>query len=184
MAGADRFRERAGDAPGRGASVSVASVPFGERVAAVSGGALIVLMLLDWFGGRNAWQLKFVDFLLLAIAILALGLAVSRAVGQGGPAGTGLSGLVLTIAGGVAVGMMLTLVLESSGGTVPLVLSLLATVGILGGGLLAMRDASASGVPRVMGPSSSASGSREAGRSGSPHGERHPSGRPTPPRRP
>jgi hypothetical protein len=108
----------------------------GERLAAISGVALVLFMLFDWFGGNNAWQLKLMDLVLLAIAGLAVGLAVLGATGRG-PVES--AGLTLTVAGGVAVGTMLTLVLESSGGTVPLVLSLLATVGILGGGLVELR---------------------------------------------
>ena len=141
MAGADRFR--GGTARGRGAPASGGGRPGpslaggttapGERLAAISGVALVLFMLFDWFGGSNAWQLKLVDLVLFAIAVLAVGVAVLGATGRGQ---FEAAGLVLTVAGGVAVGTMLTLVLESSGGTVPLVLGLLATVGILGGGLV------------------------------------------------
>ncbi len=97
-------------------------------------------MLFDWFGGRNAWQLRLMDVVLLAIAVFAVGLAVTGAVGRG-RGEFEAAGLALTVAGGIAVGTMLTLVLESSGGTVPLVLSLLAALGILGGGLVELRGA-------------------------------------------
>lgn len=141
MAGADRFR--GGTAPGRAASASGGRRPGpalaggtiapGERLAAISGVALVLFMLFDWFGGSNAWQLKLMDLVLFAIAVVAVGVAVLGATGRGR---FEAAGLALTVAGGVAVGTMLTLVLESSGGTVPLVLGLLATVGILGGGLV------------------------------------------------
>lgn len=92
-------------------------------------------MLVDWFGGANAWQLRYADLLLLAIALLAAGHAAARMAGRElAPDDT--AAVALTAAGGVGVGVMLTLVLESSGGTVPLVLSLLATIGIMGGGLV------------------------------------------------
>ena len=158
MEGADRLRERtrdarAGRAFGRpaggsrsGAGLSAAAVSPGERMAAASGVALALLMLLDWFGGRNAWQLGFVDVLLLAIAGFAVGAAAVRATGGGGSARGGAPGLALTVAGAVGVGVMLTLVIESTGGTVPLVLSLVATIGILGGGVLVLRDGGGSEV--------------------------------------
>jgi hypothetical protein len=97
-------------------------------------------MLLDWFGGRNAWQLRLTDVVLLLIGAFAVVLAARGAAGRDrGPVEA--VGIGLTVAGGVAVGVMLTLVLESSGGTVPLVLSLLAAAGILGGGLVELRAA-------------------------------------------
>ena len=100
MAGAERVRERPeGARPG-------------ERLAAISGVALVLLMLLDWFGGANAWQLRFADLLLLAIAVLAIGLAASRVAGRA-PAPDDTAAVALTAAGGVGVGVMLTLVLES-----------------------------------------------------------------------
>lgn len=102
--------------------------------------ALALLMLLDWFGGRSAWQLKWIDLLLLAIALFAVAVAVARATGRDAIAPAALAA-TLTVAGAVAVGMMLTLVAESTGGTVPLVLSLGAATGILGGGLLAVGGA-------------------------------------------
>jgi hypothetical protein len=107
----------------------------------VSGVALALLMLLDWFGGRNAWQLKWTDLLLLAIAVFAVAVALLRGAGReyGGPVAA--PALALTVAGAVAVGVMLTLTAESTGGTVPLVLSLAAAAGILCGGLLSVGGA-------------------------------------------
>lgn len=152
MEGGDRFRGRApagrdyrtggaGRRGGGGPSVSPGSVAPGERLAALAAVALALLMLLDWFGGRSAWQLRLIDVVLLGIALLAVGLAVAGAAGRR-PEGRETAGLALTVGGGVAVGAVLTLVLESSGGTVPLVLSLLAALGILGGGVVELRQAS------------------------------------------
>lgn len=166
MSGADRVRGRIRGAqsggaggprrdggPRTGLASPVRAVGPGERLAAVSGAALVLLMLLDWFGGRNAWQLELTDLVLVAIAAFAVAVAVARGAGRE-PFGPAATGPALTVAGGVAVGAMLTLVLESSGGTVPLVLSLVAAGGILGGGLLAIRAAGgAAGPPAEVRPS-------------------------------
>jgi hypothetical protein len=154
MAAVDRVRERLQDArerldraragAGRGGGVGAgrgfdpARVGAGERVAAISGLALLALMLLDWFGGRSAWQLKWIDLVLSAIALLAIALALTQAIDREQvPRDT--AGIGLTVAGGVTVGIMVALVFESTGGTVPLVLSLFAAGGMLYGGLLALR---------------------------------------------
>jgi hypothetical protein len=112
----------------------------GERLAAISGVALALLMLFDWFGGSNAWQLKWTDLLLVAIAVLAVAVALAGGTGRQ-PAEAEAAPLALTVAGAVALGVMVTLVAESTGGTVPLVLSLAAAAGILCGGLLALTGA-------------------------------------------
>ena len=80
-------------------------ISFGEMVAAVSGAALIFVMLVfDWFGykdvpgGGSAFQwMSFLDIVLLLIGILAIGLAVGRATGNvpsdlPAPAGTIVAG--------------------------------------------------------------------------------------------
>lgn len=166
MAGSDRVRGRpravraGGESRRVGAGGRAAGPPRqassagpGERVAAASGVALALLMLLDWFGGRNAWQLELMDLVLLGIAVFAVAVAVTGGAG-GGTADRSPLALGLTVAGGVAVGAMLTLVVESSGGTVPLVASLGAAAGILVGGLLAMgatRRRGRNGPPPVSG---------------------------------
>jgi len=110
-------------------------------------------MLFDWFLGGSAWQLKWVDLLLFVLAALAVAVAVIRAVNREALP-LEAAGLLLLLAGAVAVGAMLTLVLESSGGTVPLILSLVAAGGILGGGLLTVRS------PALDGRSDGGSGGR------------------------
>ena len=162
MAAVDRVRERLQDARerldraraggGRGGGVRAgrgfdpARVGAGERVAAVSALALLLLMLLDWFGGRSAWQLKWIDLVLFAIALLAIALAFTQAIDREQVA-RDTAGIGLTVAGGVTVGIMVTLVFESTGGTVPLVLSLFASGGMLYGGLLALREPGRSATP-------------------------------------
>ncbi len=126
-------------------------------LSAASALLLLILMLFDWFLGGSAWQLKWVDLLLLALAALAIAAAVGRALNREAVQ-LDAAGLVLTVAGAVALGTMLTLVLESSGGTVPLVLSLVAAGGILGGGLLTLRP-----------PSGRSDGNDDAPRSSATH---------------
>jgi hypothetical protein len=154
MAAVDRVRERlqgarerldrartGGDRGGgvrEGQGFDPARVGIGERVAAISALALLLLMLLDWFGGRNAWQLKWIDLVLFATALLVIALAVTEAIGREQVA-RDTAAVGLTVAGAGATGIMVAIVFESTGGTVPLVLALFASGGILYGGLLALR---------------------------------------------
>ena len=110
-------------------------MPTGERLAAVSAIALLVLMLLDWFGGRSAWQLRLADVMLLGVALFAVAIAAAGAAGRR-PLAAERAAAALTVAGGLATGAIATLVLESSGGTIALVLSLAAACGVLAGGLM------------------------------------------------
>jgi hypothetical protein len=112
----------------------------GTAVAAVSAALLVLLMLGDWFLGGSAWQLKWVDLLLFGLAALTIAAAVAHALRRD-DLPREAAGLVLTLTGGVAVGVMLTLVLESTGGTVWLVLSLVAAIGVLVGGLVTLAPA-------------------------------------------
>lgn len=171
MAAVDRVRERlqgarerldraragggrgAGVQPGRG--FDPARVGIGERVAAISALALLLLMLLDWFGGRNAWQLKWIDLVLFGTAMLVIALAVTEAIGREQVARDSAA-VGLTVAGAGTTGIMVAIVFESTGGTVPLVLSLFASGGMLYGGLLALRPPARSralgGSPRAERP--------------------------------
>jgi hypothetical protein len=149
MATGDRARDRLGEAGERlralerrgvggrgGPGLDPGRAGVGERVAAASAVALVLMMFFDWLGGRGGWQFKYVDLLLFLIAILAIALVTARAAGRG-PILPEAEGLALTVGGGVALGIMLTLVLESTGGTVFLVLGLAAAAGILYGGIAA-----------------------------------------------
>lgn len=149
MAGLDRVRERVqgprdrvertgADGGATAGGFDLARVGSGERFAAASALALLLLMLFDWFRGMSAWQLKWVDLMLFGIAVLTVALAVSEAMGRQ-QVRRDTAALLLLILGAVAAGAMLVLVLESTGGTVPLVASLLAAGGILYGGLLGLR---------------------------------------------
>jgi hypothetical protein len=57
--------------------VDVRRLRSGELLAAVSAVGLLVVMFLDWFGGRSAWEaLAIGRILLVALALLALTLVV------------------------------------------------------------------------------------------------------------
>jgi hypothetical protein len=57
--------------------VDVRRLHRGELLAAVSSVGLFVVMFLDWFGGRSAWEaLPIGRILLVAVALLALTLVV------------------------------------------------------------------------------------------------------------
>lgn len=121
-----------------GGDLALGDLEPGLVVSAASALALLLLMLFDWFLGGSAWQLKWVDLLLFGLAAVTVAAAVAQAVRPEELPGQA-AGLLLTLTGAIAVGVMLTLVLESTGGTVWLVLSLLVSGGILAGGLLALR---------------------------------------------
>lgn len=110
-------------------------VGAGERIAAASAVLLVILMFFAWFGGESGWQFKRIDVLLFLIAALAVATALAEALGRH-PLSPRAKRLSLTVGGALALGVMITLVVESTGGTVPLVLALLAAAGILYGGLL------------------------------------------------
>ncbi|HEV2075597.1 MAG TPA: hypothetical protein VGR10_05115 [Thermoleophilaceae bacterium] len=147
----DRIRERFEGVRARGEGFDPSRIGPGVRVSAISGALLAILMLFTWFGGESAWQLRLVDLLLLVAALGAIGLALAAALGRE-PGGPLTAGLGLTVVGAVALGIMLTLVLESTGGTVPLVLSLLAAGGLLYGGLTALTGGGGGAPPRAARP--------------------------------
>ncbi|MEA2484117.1 MAG: hypothetical protein QOC55_2064 [Thermoleophilaceae bacterium] len=105
----------------------------GELIAGVSGLALFLFLFLHWFYGASAWStFDVIDFVLAAIALLAVAVAVAKAVGSdllGQRAG-----LVLTFLGTVATSMILTFVLEGNGRKIGLWLAFLAAIGLMYGG--------------------------------------------------
>ena len=112
----------------------------GETIAAASGIALFVFLFFHWFGGASAWQVfDVVDLLLAAIAILAVAVAGTKAMGNrlfGENAG-----IVLVIAGTVAASITLTFVLEGNDRQVGLWLAFFATLGLVYGGYRTMTEA-------------------------------------------
>lgn len=153
MASTDRVRERleqlrgggGGGGPRRGGGFDAARVAGPERVAAISGLLLAILMFFGWFVTGSAWQtLARADIALLLLALAPVAVALAYALDRL-PAPPESVSLLLAVGGAVAVGIMLVLVVESSGGTVPLVLALLAAGGILYGGVAGLRAPSPGG---------------------------------------
>jgi hypothetical protein len=63
-------------------------IRLGELIAAAGAVALLVITFLDWYAvrrvGLNAWEaFGFIDLLLAAVIVLALGLLASELIGRG-----------------------------------------------------------------------------------------------------
>jgi hypothetical protein len=135
-------------APVRSARMDPRRLRGGEWIAAASGVALLVSLLLPWYGVGHAtltaWQsLAIVDIVLAVIAASGVLLAIVTA-GQAGPAvSIALSGLV-TLAGLVGVVLVLIRVLDIPDGAAgrewALWLGLAGAVGLVLGGALAVGD--------------------------------------------
>ena len=109
--------------------MDTSTVSFGERIAGVSGGVLILFMLiLDWWGydvgegsfsasaGASAFQwLSFLDIVLLLIGLLAVGLMVARQAGSM-PELPQPPGLIVAAAGALAVLIILFRILVPGDG--------------------------------------------------------------------
>jgi TRAP-type uncharacterized transport system fused permease subunit len=112
----------------------------GETIAGASGVALFLFLFFDWFAGASAWQVfDVVDLLLAAIAIVAVAVAGTKAMGNrlfGDNAG-----LILLLLGTVAASITLTFVLEGNDRQVGLWLSFFASIGLLYGGWRTMTEA-------------------------------------------
>jgi hypothetical protein len=124
----------------------------GETIAGGAGIALFVFLFLHWFAGASAWRaFDVVDVLLAAIALLAVGIAGARAMGNdlfGRNSGT-----VLAVSGIVATSLILAFVLEGSGRKIGLWLGFFAAIALAYGGWRAMNEA-----PGTPGPLAGAGG--------------------------
>ena len=124
----------------------------GETIAGGAGIALFIFLFLHWFTGASAWSaFDAVDFLLAGIALLAVGVAGARAMGNdilGRNTGT-----VLAVSGIVASSIILTFVLEGNGRKIGLYLAFLAALALAYGGWRAMNEA-----PGTLGPLAGAGG--------------------------
>jgi hypothetical protein len=124
----------------------------GETIAGGAGIALFVFLFLHWFTGASAWTaFDVVDFLLAAIALLAVGIAGARAMGNDLFGRN--SGMVLALGGVVASSIILTFVLEGNGRKIGLYLAFLAALALAYGGWRAMNEA-----PGTPGPLAGAGG--------------------------
>jgi hypothetical protein len=112
----------------------------GETFAGGAGIALFVFLFLDWFEGANAWSaFDVIDFVLAAIALLAVAVAGARAMGNdllGRNTAT-----VLAVGGIVSSSIILTFVLEGNGRKIGLYLAFLAALALVYGGWRAMHEA-------------------------------------------
>jgi hypothetical protein len=121
----------------------------GEWIVAASGTTLLLALLLPWYeldGGATAtgWEgLAVVDAVLAVIAAAAVALPLVTATQRVPAVPIALDALV-TLAGLVAAVLVLVRTLDLPGGAADrewaLWLGLAGSVGILGGGMLAMRD--------------------------------------------
>jgi hypothetical protein len=121
----------------------------GEWIVAASGATLLLALLLPWYeldGGATAtgWEgLAVVDAVLAVIAAAAVALPLVTATQRVPAVPIALDALV-TLAGLVAAVLVLVRTLDLPGGAADrewaLWLGLAGSVGILGGGVLAMRD--------------------------------------------
>jgi hypothetical protein len=120
----------------------------GEWVAAASGVALLVSLLLPWYGADgesvSAWEaLAALDILLAFVAASGVLLALVTATQRVPALSIALSGLV-TLAGLIGVVLVLIRILDVPDGVGgrewALWLALASAVGIVIGGMLSMRD--------------------------------------------
>src|SRR4051794_23968469 len=124
----------------------------GETIAGGAGIALFVFLFLHWFDGASAWAaFDVVDFLLAAIALLAVGVAGGPAVGDD-PLGRNTR-MGLAVTGIVATSIILTFVLEGDGRKIGLYLAFLAAIALAYGGWRTMHEA-----PGTRGPLAGAGG--------------------------
>jgi len=125
----------------------------GEWIAGVSGLVLLVALFLPWYsddgGSRTGWQsLGALDVVLAVVALAAIAIPIVTAL-ERVPAVPLAHESLTTLAGVVALLLVLIRVLNmpdwASGREWGLWLALAATLGVVVGGLLAMRDERLSG---------------------------------------
>ena len=112
------------------------TLSLGERIAALSGLALFALMFASWLENQNAWQLfdNIVDVLLALLALAALALPLAKAVGSG-PRSPASIPATLTRIGIVTLTITAVFLLEGTNRGVGIFLAVLASGGILYGGI-------------------------------------------------
>ena len=117
----------------------------GEVVTALAGAALLASLFLTWYGNDlSGWDaLGVIDVVLALVAALALALALVTATQEVPPVPLALA-VLLTIAGALAALLVLFRVVDlpdgAEGREWGLWLALAATLGVVGGGCLAMAD--------------------------------------------
>jgi hypothetical protein len=123
--------------------VDLRSLSLGERIAAVSGAALFVFMFVAWLEGSSAWELfSLTDVLLALVALIAVALPLVKAVGSEPPLRVS-TGTVLARAGLVALTITAVFLIEARDRDLGIFLAVLASAGILYGGMSSSERAGA-----------------------------------------
>ncbi len=111
------------------------TLSLGERIAAVSGVALFGLLFASWLENKNAWELFSILHVLIALlALAALALSLARAMGRE-PGSRASTRAILTRIGIVTLTITATFVLEGEDREPGIFLAMLASAGILYGGI-------------------------------------------------
>lgn len=139
-------------------------ISFGEMVAGVSAGVLLIVMFLPWYGQKelagtvNAWQaFHLIDFLLFLVVILAVAMVLVRAAAAMPPDLPAPPGLIVAGAGALAVLLILFRLLDPPGfgvfedttRKIGVFLGLVAAIGITFGGYTAAAERPGGQAPRV-----------------------------------
>jgi hypothetical protein len=116
----------------------------GELVAGAAGLLLLVSLFLDWYDSGSAWEsLAVVDVILALIALSALAIPFVTAAYRVPAlplAHQSLTALVGTLALLLVIGRVVSLPGDASDRELGLWLGLAATIGVVAGSFLAMRD--------------------------------------------
>lgn len=114
--------------------MDLSSLSTGEKIAAVSGAALFLLLFPSWLADKSAWELfSVVSFLLAILAITAVAFPVAKAFGYPQQLRPSDRSILLRV-GTVALVLILAYFLEALGNAqVGLWLSVLAAAGIFYG---------------------------------------------------
>jgi hypothetical protein len=178
-------------------------IRFGEMIAAGSGLVLIISLFLEWysvdikgFGGNlptvTGWKaLGFIDILLFLIGVIAIAIAVLRAMNVMPPSLPASPGLIVLILGGVGLVLVLFRIIsipDEGAGNLPGVdvgrsfgvfLAFLAAAGVTLGGWLTWNE---EGKPK---PGGAPRGAGAPGAGGAPLGQgQPPGGQPQAPQQP
>ena len=116
----------------------------GEWIAGAAGLALLVSLFLSWYDGQSGWEsLGILDVILAFVALNALAIpfvTASYPVPALPLAHQSLTVLITSVALLLVVGRVLNIPDWADGREGGLWVALLATLGVIAGGLLAMRD--------------------------------------------
>src|SRR5829696_2110848 len=116
----------------------------GEWVVGAAGLVLLVSLFLSWYDGQSGWEsLGILDVILAFVALNALAIpfvTASYRVPALPLAHQSLTVLISSVAFLLVIGRVLTPPAGAGGGGGGLWVGLLATLGVVAGGLLAMRD--------------------------------------------